>query len=234
MTAAAAKASRRPARPPGNARRVRRRAPRGSARDSIVAAATDLFARQGYEATSVQQIVEAAEVTKGALYHWFGSKSELLNSIYRELLAEQTQRLREIAGGDGPVEERLRAAALDVVEHTAEHAPELTVWARSMHLLDDEQARTTRRERRRYHDLFRDLVHEGQRSGVVRTDISATVITHMFLSALGNTHTWFREKGPLSRGEVGRQLVALFLGGLRPEEPARTVPRADDPATRGR
>lgn len=101
---------------------------------------------------------------------------------------------------------------------------ELTVWARSMHLLDDEQARTTRRERRRYHDLFRDLVHEGQQSGVVRTDISATVITHMFLSALGNTHTWFRKDGPLSRTEVGRQLVALFLGGLRPEEPQRTPP----------
>lgn len=67
----------------------RRRAPRGSARQSIVAAATELFARRGYEATSVQEIVAAAEVTKGALYHWFGSKSELLTSIYRELLASR-------------------------------------------------------------------------------------------------------------------------------------------------
>lgn len=195
----------------------RRRTPRGSARRRIVAAATDLFARQGYEATSVQEIVAAAEVTKGALYHWFGSKSELITSIYRELLAEQTQRLREIADGPGPVEERLRAAALDVVRHTAAHAAELTVWARSAHLLHGEQAEATRRERRRYHDLFRDLVREGQQRGVVRTDVSATVITHTFLSALGNTHTWFRPDGPLSFAEVGEQLVALFVGGLRPD-----------------
>ncbi|SCL33812.1 transcriptional regulator, TetR family [Micromonospora rhizosphaerae] len=193
----------------------RRRAARGSARQRIVAAATELFARRGYGATSVQEIVAAAEVTKGALYHWFGSKSELLTSIYRELLAEQTQRLREIADGDAPVEERLHAAALDVVEHTAEHLAELTVWAKSAHLLDDEHAEATRRERRRYHDLFCDLVREGQQSGVVRTDVSATVITHTFLSALGNTHTWFRPGGPLSFAEVGHQLVALFVGGLR-------------------
>ncbi|MGR6320478.1 TetR/AcrR family transcriptional regulator [Micromonospora soli] len=193
----------------------RRRAPRGSARQRVVAAATELFARRGYDATSVQEIVATAEVTKGALYHWFGSKSELLTSIYRDLLAEQTQRLREIAQGAGPVEERIRAAARDVVGHTAEHLDELTVWARSAHLLDDEHAQATRRERRRYHELFRDLVAEGQRAGAVRTDVSATVITHTFLSALGNIHTWFHPSGPLSFAEVGEQLVALFVSGLR-------------------
>ncbi|MGB2568661.1 TetR/AcrR family transcriptional regulator [Micromonospora citrea] len=198
----------------------RRRTPRGSARRNIVAAATELFARRGYEATSVQEIVAAAAVTKGALYHWFGSKSELLTSIYRELLAEQTARLREIADGPGPVGERLRAAAVDVVAHTAAHVNELTVWARSAHLIDGEHADATRRERRRYHDLFRDLVLEGQRAGAVRTDVSATVITHTFLSALGNTHTWFHPDGPLTFTEVGHQLVALFVGGLRPPEPA--------------
>ncbi|MEH0934539.1 TetR/AcrR family transcriptional regulator [Micromonospora psammae] len=210
---------------------ARRRAPRGSARQSIVAAATELFARRGYEATSVQEIVAAAAVTKGALYHWFGSKSELLASIYRELLAEQTERLRDIAGGAGPVEQRLRAAALDVVAHTAEHLDELTVWARSAHLLDGEHAEATRRERRRYHDLFRDLVREGQASGVVRTDVSATVITHTFLSALGNIHTWFHPDGPLSFAEVGQQLVALFVGGLR--APTGPEPTGHPPTGRG-
>ena len=78
------------------------RVPRGEARDRIVAAATELFGRQGYEATTTRQIVEAAQVTKGALYHWFTTKEELLTSIYRELLAEQTQRLAAIVGGGGP------------------------------------------------------------------------------------------------------------------------------------
>jgi AcrR family transcriptional regulator len=182
----------------------------------IVAAATELFARQGYERTSVQEIVAAAQVTKGAMYHWFGSKSELLNSIYRELLAEQTARLEAIATGTGPVDVRLREAALDLVGHIAAHPEELTVWSRSRHLLDEAEAATARQERRRYHQVFRDLVQEGQAAGVLRSDVSATVATHTFLSAIGNLHQWFRPTGPLPRDEVGRQMVGIFLRGLEP------------------
>ncbi|HWM40698.1 MAG TPA: helix-turn-helix domain-containing protein, partial [Streptomyces sp.] len=48
----------------------------------LMAAATRLFSEQGYDRTSVQEIVEAAGVTKGALYHYFGSKDDLLHEIY--------------------------------------------------------------------------------------------------------------------------------------------------------
>lgn len=192
------------------------RAARGEGRERILAAATDLFAQQGYEATTTRQIAEAAHVTKGALYHWFGSKQELLICVYRDLLAEQTGRLAAIAAADAPVERRLRDAVLDLVEHVADHSEPLTVWARSMHLLDGEHAAAIRADRRRYHEMFRTLIVEGQAAGAVRTDVSATVAAHGFLSTVNNIHTWFREDGPLDRREVGLQLAALFLGGLRP------------------
>lgn len=165
----------------------------------------------------MQEIVAAAQVTKGALYHWFGSKSELLTSIYRELLAEQTQRLQAIADGPGPVPERLRAAVLDLVDHIDEHPEELTVWSRSRHLLeDDAQAAAARQERRSYHRIFRDLVAEGQRAGQLRRDVSATVVTQTLLSAIGNLHTWFSDDGVLDRREIGRQLAEIYLHGLAP------------------
>ena len=44
-------------------------------------AAVELFYQHGYEATSVQEIVDRASVTKGALYHYFRSKEELLLEI---------------------------------------------------------------------------------------------------------------------------------------------------------
>ncbi len=189
---------------------------RGEGRQRILSAATDLFARQGYEATSTRQIAEAAQVTKGALYHWFDSKQELLICVYRDLLAEQTGRLAAIAAADAPVVSRIHDAALYLVAHIADHHEPLTVWARSQHLLDGEPAAAIRADRRRYHEMFRSLLAEGQDSGVVRADLSATVMTHGFLSAVGNVHTWFRDDGPLTRHEAGRQLALLFLGGLRP------------------
>ena len=52
---------------------------------------------QGYANTSVQQIVEAAGVTKGAMYHYFESKDDLLFSIYERMLSLQKAHLDEIS-----------------------------------------------------------------------------------------------------------------------------------------
>ena len=50
--------------------------------ERLMRVSVELFARNGYAQTSVQQIVDAAGVTKGALYHYFDSKDDLLFDIY--------------------------------------------------------------------------------------------------------------------------------------------------------
>ena len=64
----------------------------------LLAAATRLFAERGYDRTSVQEIVEAAGVTKGALYHYFGSKDDLLHEVYARVLRVQQERLDALRG----------------------------------------------------------------------------------------------------------------------------------------
>ena len=194
----------------------RTRVPRGEARERIVAAATELFGRQGYEATTTRQIVEAAQVTKGALYHWFSSKEELLTSIYRELLAEQTTRLQSILAADDPADTRLHRAVTDLFAHMDDHSEA----ADRLGPLDAPGRRRARRrrpraERRRYQHLFQDLVEEGQKAGVFRGDVAASVITNTFLSSVVQIHRWFHAEGPLTRRELGSQMVALFLDGVR-------------------
>ena len=66
--------------------------------ERIIAAAVTLFAERGFDGTAVQQIVDRAEVTKGALYHYFDSKDDLLYEIYHRLLGLQTERLNSLAG----------------------------------------------------------------------------------------------------------------------------------------
>jgi AcrR family transcriptional regulator len=61
-------------------------------RARILACALELFAARGYDAVGVQEIVEAAGITKPTLYHYFGSKQGLLNT----LLAEWFARLDEV------------------------------------------------------------------------------------------------------------------------------------------
>jgi AcrR family transcriptional regulator len=57
-------------------------------RARLLLSATRLFARHGYEAVGVQQIAEAAGVTKPTLYHYFGSKRGLLDALLAEGFAD--------------------------------------------------------------------------------------------------------------------------------------------------
>lgn len=135
----------------------------------LLAAATRLFAERGYDRTSVQEIVETAGVTKGALYHYFGSKEDLLQEVYARMLRLQQERLDAFADADAPVEQRLRDAAADVVVTTIDNLDDAAIFFRSMHHLSPEKNKQVRGERRRYHERFRALIEEGQRSGVFST-----------------------------------------------------------------
>ena len=186
-------------------------------RQRLLAAATRLFAEQGFESTSVQQIVAAAGVTKGAMYHYFDSKDDLLHEIYTRVLRLQTERLHRIADGTGPVEQRLRAAAVDAIVTTLEHFDDATVFWRSMHLLSHGVQQTVRAERRRYHERFRDLIAEGQRTGVFSDRTPAELVVDFFFGAVHHLSTWYRPGGPPAGPQLAAHFADLLLAALRPD-----------------
>jgi AcrR family transcriptional regulator len=198
------------------------KAPSGSAvltgplPERLLTVATRLFAEKGFEGTSVQEIVAAAGVTKGAMYHYFTAKDDLLYEIYHRLLMMQTGRLERIADGQGSAEDRLRAAAVDVIETSFLHLDELTVFFRSMHLLPENKRKAVRAERRGYHERFRVLVEEGQREGLFRSDVPADIVVHFFFGTVHQLSTWYHTGGPLGAHAVSRYYVGLLLDGLRP------------------
>ena len=57
-------------------------------RGALIAAARGLFAERGYNAVGTEEIVREAGVTRGALYHHFDGKRELMRAVYEQLEAE--------------------------------------------------------------------------------------------------------------------------------------------------
>ncbi|MDA3647180.1 TetR/AcrR family transcriptional regulator [Saccharopolyspora indica] len=182
----------------------------------LLSVATRLFAEQGYELTSVQQIVDAAGVTKGAMYHYFGSKDDLLYEIYARVLRVQHARMESAAAADAPVQERLHAVAADVVATTAANLDDTKIFFRSMHLLHPDKQAEVRAERRRYHERVCGLIEEGQRAGVFRADKSPDLVVDFFFGAVHHLGTWFRQDGELTGEDVGTQFADLLLASLRP------------------
>ncbi|GAA4692746.1 TetR/AcrR family transcriptional regulator [Streptomyces sp. AC563] len=182
----------------------------------LLEAATRLFAERGYDRTSVQEIVEAAGVTKGALYHYFGSKDDLLHEVYGRVLRLQQERLDALADADAPVQRRLRDAAADVVVTTIENLDDTKIFFRSMHQLSPEKHKQVRAERRRYHERFRALIEEGQRSGVFSDATPADLVVDYHFGSVHHLGTWYRPDGPLTPQQVADHLADLLLRALRP------------------
>lgn len=181
----------------------------------LLTVATRLFAERGFENASVQQIVDAAGVTKGAMYHYFASKDDLLYEVYARVLRVQMARMERAADSSDPVRERLHAVAADVVATTAENLDDTVIFFRSMHLLHPDKRAEVRAERRRYHERVRKLIEEGQRDGVFRSDKSAELVVDFFFGAVHHLGTWFRHDGELTGQQVGEQFADLLLDSLR-------------------
>ena len=186
-----------------------------SVADDVTRAAVDLFATQGYANTSVQQIVEAAGVTKGAMYHYFESKDDLLFGIYDRLLSLQKDRLDELVARGGEVDDVLRAVCIDVIETSIAHLPEGTVFFRSSHMLSAPRQREVTRRRRAYNDEFVALIERGQREGRYRDDIPVPVLVAHFFSDLHYLSHWYSPDGPENGPLVAAQLTDLFLTSIR-------------------
>jgi AcrR family transcriptional regulator len=193
----------------------------GATSERIVGAAVRLFAAKGFDATTVQEVVDAASVTKGALYHYFESKDDLLFEIYRSLIGRQMTDLDRIVSARLDAATTVRRILVSLVETTAESVDETAVFVREMHRLDADRMASFRSERRRYHETFRAVVEQAQEAGEFSSAVPAETTVLIALGVVNQLPTWYRPDGPKSPARLGAEIADFILAGLRPEPPGR-------------
>src|ERR1700759_231616 len=85
-------------------------------RRQILDAAVRVFARQGFHATRVSDIADDAGVAYGLVYHYFGSKDAVLDTLFLERWDVMLEVIRETDAGDLPAREKLAAIAGFIVD----------------------------------------------------------------------------------------------------------------------
>ncbi|MFF9896378.1 TetR/AcrR family transcriptional regulator [Streptomyces longispororuber] len=93
---------------------------REQTRARLLAESRRLFAARGYAAVGLAEIVESAEVTKGALYHHFAGKAELFRAVLEEVQREVGERVAAAAGHHGDPWEQLAAGCQAFLTATTE------------------------------------------------------------------------------------------------------------------
>jgi AcrR family transcriptional regulator len=148
-----------------------------SLRDELLDTSIERFAEHG-PGTSFDAIAADVGVTKGALYHHFGSKDGLVEEVYKEAIRRHAARVVEAsATGDG------RTRLLALVDASARLYGSRTPFYRLLTTLHLEAATSrrhledvARRVQRRQRQYMVELVRIGQRDGSIRSDLDAEAV----------------------------------------------------------
>jgi AcrR family transcriptional regulator len=148
--------------------------PQPDVRNQILRCATRLFAERGYGSTSVRDIVEAAGVTKPALYYYFQSKEALFVAIVRFHLGELRALVSSAVEGPGPLRERLGRFVTAYVDGAMQNrdAVRLLLSLRQPHGAACEHASLDMMTLHLQHiEPLVALIQEGQSAGELRSDL---------------------------------------------------------------
>jgi AcrR family transcriptional regulator len=137
--------------------------------EAIEAAAFDLFARQGFQVTTVRDVMHACGLTQGALYNHFSSKEELLATIIRSTQAALERELgAALAGVASDPATQLRAfVRAYTLRHTRKRV-EAVVANREWEWLDAPRRQEIRASRRRVREMLVRILEQGHATGAFK------------------------------------------------------------------
>lgn len=187
---------------------------RGEGRARILDAALKLFEQRGFADVSMQQIADAAGVTKATLYHHFTGKEDLFVTLLRDVVNEFWQGTIARAQSEGPLEETLR----DIVEYvaTAAQDTDFVTWSDDMHRhISGDSLQGILTEHPEPHDAIRSLFRRAIERGEMR-QLDVDGMTAIFIGILmGMNHQEHAAEEQWTPNPA--LIVDVFLNGIRPE-----------------
>jgi TetR/AcrR family transcriptional regulator, fatty acid metabolism regulator protein len=186
-------------------------------RRRILDAAVRVFARSGYHGSRVGDIATEAGVAHGLLYHYFASKDEVLETVFRENFGQLLERFRAVEAAEEPAPEKLEGIA-KILLRTWRNDPDLvTVMVREVARSPQLQAQVD--EVREAFAIVQRVIEQGQADGTFRRDVDAQLASWVVYGGLEEVLTgWVLGQLPDGEEEVARAertAIELALGGLR-------------------
>jgi AcrR family transcriptional regulator len=181
----------------------------------MILAAARVFAERGYDQTSVQELSEALGMAAGGLYHYFGSKEQLLFRICDQLMEPLLDRARRLLAGEDAPDEQLRALVHMWVAHVVDHRAHMLVFGQERHVIERApQWRAVRASRKAFERLVDDLLRRAEETGAIRFSDRRVALSAL-LGMVNATAQWYRPRGRLSPSEIADGYLELLGAGAR-------------------
>ncbi len=182
----------------------------------ILDAAVRVFAHKGYHTSRVGDIAEEAGVAHGLLYHYFASKEELLETVFRETWSELLQAFARVEESEERAPEQLRQVAAILLRSWRRDPDLVRVLVREVGRSQTLPSRVE--EIQQVFEAIERIVERGQAAGDLRGDIEPRLASWIVYGALEEILTgWVL--GQLDDGDEAvaaaeRAVVSVVVGGL--------------------
>lgn len=181
----------------------------------IVTAAWKLFYKQGYDDTTVDEIIRESGTSKGTFYHYFDGKDGLLSSLsyllddkYEELTGRLTD---DMSSYDKLI--FLNQELFEMVETSVSR--DLLAYLYSSQLITKGEKHLMD-QNRLYYRLLNEIVSDGQKKGELSNELSAYEVTKMYaLCERALLYDWCLCKGEYSLKEYAGKMMPMFLAEIR-------------------
>ena len=181
----------------------------------IINAAWDLFYEQGYEYTTVEEIIEKSKTSKGSFYHYFEGKDALLGSL-SYIFDEEYEKLQDSFPDDMKSFDKLlylNSKLFSIIEDrididllTRLYSTQL-ITKGEKHLLDS---------KRLYYKLLRQIVSEGQMNGEITDAMTVNEIVKMYaMCERSLIYDWCLCNGEYSLASYAKKMMPMLLSKIR-------------------
>nr|WP_039940484.1 TetR/AcrR family transcriptional regulator [Streptomyces himastatinicus] len=186
-------------------------------RRELLSTAAEVFAAQGYNATTVRRIADEAGMLAGSLYYHFDSKEsmvdEILSTFLDELWAGYDEVLRAGLGPRETIEALVTESFREIDRHRAavaiyqKESRQLAALPRFGYLTDSQ---------RRFEGAWLGTLERGVADGVFRADLDTRLAYRFLRDTVWVAASWYRPGGQHSAEEIARQYVSMVLDGITP------------------
>lgn len=195
--------------------------------ERVHAAALELFAERGFHGTGIRQLAEHAGLSSATLYHYMGTKEDLLVTLMRTSLERLVAAGEEIVGSAEDAPARLAdLVGMHVTSH-ARRPLETRVVDDEVHALSLPRRREVVALRDRYEALWQQVIDDGVTSGDFVVT-SASIARRALLEMCSGVARWYDPAGRMGLGDLAAEYAAMALrllgaSGQRSPTPDRRV-----------
>jgi AcrR family transcriptional regulator len=184
-------------------------------RDELLELAAAMFAERGLRATTVRDIADSAGILSGSLYHHFSSKEEMVDEVLRTFLTWLFDRYQHIVDTEPNPLARLKGlfmASFDAIEHR--HAEVVIYQDEAKRLSSQPRFSYVEELNQRHRAMWLDVLNEGIAQGYFQSGIDVDLVYRFIRDTTWVSVRWYQPGGPLTAEQVGKQYLAIVLGGI--------------------